>query len=437
MQRLTLTRERIGELAIALRGEPGDDERLRSTVSEIISRVRESGDEAVVELTRKFDDPSFEVERLRVPAETIAAAARAVPETLMDSLRLAAENVRLFHQHELRGDWTAPMRQNQMLGQRLIPVNRAGLYIPGGGAEYPTTVIMTAVPAQVAGVGEIYICTPQVAGGEVSQAVLAAASMLGITEIYRVGGAQAVAAMAYGTSTIGAADVICGPGNRYVAEAKRQVYGRVGVDNLAGPSEVLILADETAAADLIAADLLAQAEHGSGAIAVMACWSEALLQAVEEAVQSTARDLEMEESLLDRISLVMVEDEQPQQVAVEFSNAFAPEHLQVHTEQPEQLIHEITAAGAVFLGEDICTAYGDYIVGTNHVLPTAGTARFASALSVENFLKKVAVVSLIPDTISELTPPLVEMARVEGLKAHALAAELRLERFGAAPADED
>jgi histidinol dehydrogenase len=437
VQRLTLTRESIAKQALSLRGEPGDDAKLRATVAEIISRVREDGDEALIELNRKFDDPSFEAERLRVPADKIAAAAEAASEALMESLKLAAENVRLFHQHELRGDWTAPMRQSQMLGQRLIPVSRAGLYIPGGGAEYPTTVLMTAVPALVAGVGEIFICTPQVAGGEVSQAVLAAASMLGITEIYRVGGAQAVAAMAYGTATIRAADVICGPGNRYVAEAKRQVYGRVGVDNLAGPSEVLILADETAAADLIAADLLAQAEHGSGAIAVMVCWTGELMDAVAAEVAALASKLEMDEAKLDRISLVMVEDGDPQRLAVEFSNAFAPEHLQIHTEQPEQLVHEITAAGAVFLGEDVCTAYGDYIIGTNHVLPTAGTARFASALSVENFLKKVAVVSLIPDTISELTPPLIEMAQVEGLRAHALAAELRLERFGTPPVEED
>jgi histidinol dehydrogenase len=437
LQRLKLKRAEIDRLSLSLRGEPGEDAELRRTVAAIIDSVRELGDEALVKYTRELDDPSFDAERLRVPVETIARAETEAPETLMESLKLAAENIRLFHQHELRGDWTAPMRQSQMLGQRYIPMGRAGLYVPGGGAAYPSTVLMTVVPAQVAGVKEIFICTPPAAGGEVSPAVMAAASLLGVSEIYRVGGAQAIAAMAHGTETIRSADVICGPGNRYVAEAKRQVYGRVGIDSLAGPSEVLILADGTASADLIAADLLAQVEHGSGAIAVLICWSEELADAVAAGAKETARELGMDEQLLDGISLVMVEDGDPQQLAVDFSNRFAPEHLQIHTEQPEQLIHEITAAGAVFLGEDVCTAYGDYIIGSNHVLPTAGTARFASALSVENFLKKVAVISLIPATISVLTPPLVEIARVEGLKAHARAAELRMQRFGIQPDEED
>lgn len=426
-------------LAARLRGQPGEDEGLRYRVEEIITLVRERGDAALVDFTRKFDCEDFTEDRLKVPEEEIRAAHDAAPAELLEALTLAAENIRMFHQHEMRGGWTASMRQSQMLGQRVIPVDRAGLYVPGGGAAYPSTVLMTAIPAQVAGVGEIFICTPPGADCSINNAVLAAAALLEITEIYRVGGAQAIAAMAYGTQAVRPADVICGPGNIYVTEAKRQVYGRVGLDGLAGPSEVLIIADNAADPNLIAADLLAQVEHGSGALAVLVCWSAELEEAVQERVEDLAVELDMDMALLERISIVFIEAPaggDPLDRAIAFSNAFAPEHLQVHTEQPEQVVHEITCAGAVFLGEDVCTAYGDYIVGSNHVLPTAGTARFSSALSVENYLRKVAVISLIPATISELTGPLEVIARTEGLKAHARAAELRLKKFGAPPEEE-
>lgn len=437
LQRYNLTDDLSG-LAAELRGQPGEDEGLRFRVEEIISRVRDSGDAALVEYTRKFDCDSFTADRLRVPPEEITAAVEAADEELMESLKLAAENVRLFHQHEMRGSWTAAMRQSQMLGQRMIPVDRAGLYVPGGGASYPSTVLMTAVPAQVAGVGEIFICTPPGADGNVNAAVLAAAGLLGITEVYRVGGAQAVAAMAFGTDSIRPGDVICGPGNVYVTEAKRQVYGRVGLDGLAGPSEVLIIADESADPELIAADLLAQVEHGSGAVAVLVCWTEELAPAVASKIDIMAAELQIDAARLQNISVVMIDaaGEEALDRAVAFSNAFAPEHLQLHTLQPEKALHDITCAGAVFLGEDVCTAYGDYIAGSNHVLPTGGTARFSSALSVENYLRKVAVISLIPASISELTAPLTHIARAEGLKAHAMAAELRLSRFGVPDGDE-
>lgn len=437
MKRLTLTEGSIEELAVSLRGEPGDDRQLRKTVAEIIGQVRARGDEALVEYTDRFDSAGFDAARLQVAPEQIQKAVDSAPEPLMAALKLAAENIRLYHQHELKGDWTAPMRQNQMLGQRMLPVRRAGLYVPGGGADYPSTVLMSVIPAQVAEVREIAICTPPGPGGDVSHSVLAAAGMLGVEEVYRVGGAQAVAALAYGTDTITHTDVICGPGNIYVTEAKRQVFGRVGLDSLAGPSEVLIIADEEAEPSLIAADLLAQVEHGSGAIAVLACWSEALIDSVADAVEGLCQELNLDTALLDQVYLVMAKAEEPLDLCVSFSNHFAPEHLQIHTEQPEQVVHEITAAGAVFLGEDVCTAYGDYIIGTNHVLPTSGTARFASALSVDDFQRKVAVVSLIPETVRELTPSLVEIAGVEGLRAHARAAELRQQRFAPPPEEED
>jgi histidinol dehydrogenase len=437
LRRHNLTKDNIPDLVKTLRGAPGEDDQLRDLVDGIIGRVRREGDEALVSLTREFDCPDFSLDQLRVPPEEIEAATLSASAELMEALKMAAENVRLFHQHEMRGSWTAAMRHSQMLGQRMIPVDRAGLYVPGGGAAYPSTVLMTVIPAQVAGVSEIFICTPPGADGQVNQAVLAAAGLLGVSEIYRVGGAQAVAAMAFGTPTIRSSDVIVGPGNIFVTEAKRQVYGRVGLDSLAGPSEVIIIASASAQPDLIAIDLLAQVEHGSGAIAVLVCSSEELAAAVEALVFSQAKSLGIDSALLDQISLVLTTGDDPISVAIDFSNEFAPEHLQIHTEHPEQEIHEITAAGAVFLGEDVCTAYGDYIAGSNHVLPTAGTARFGSALSVENFLRKVAVISLIPAAISELTPPLMEIARTEGLMAHARAAELRLEKFGLPTSEEE
>ena len=436
LRRHNLTKDNIPDLVKALRGAPGEDDQLRELVDGIIGRVRREGDEALVSLTREFDCPGFSLDQLRVPLEEIEAATLSAPAELMEALKMAAENVRLFHQHEMRGSWTAAMRHSQMLGQRMIPVDRAGLYVPGGGAAYPSTVLMTVIPAQVAGVREIFICTPPGNDGQVNQAVMAAAGLLGVTEMYRLGGAQAVAAMAFGTAAIRSSDVIVGPGNIFVTEAKRQVYGRVGIDSLAGPSEVVIIASASAQSDLIAIDLLAQVEHGSGAIAVLVCPSAELADDVEARVFSEAGKMGMDSALLDRISLVIAGGSDPIGLAIDFSNAFAPEHLQIHTEHPEQEVHEITAAGAVFLGEDVCTAYGDYIAGSNHVLPTAGTARFGSALSVENFLRKVAVISLIPAAIGELTPPLMEIARTEGLMAHARAAELRLEKFGP-PTSED
>lgn len=425
-----LTPENIAAVAASLRAAPAGGEELKRRVAEIIGRVREGGDSALLELTRELDCPGFSAASLKVAPAEFEAARAAVSDSLMEALKTAAENIRLFHQHEMRGGWTATMRQNQMLGQRLIPVDRAGLYVPGGKADYPSSVLMTVVPAQVAGVKEIFICTPPDSRAGTSSAVLAAASMLGIEDVYRVGGAQAVAAMAWGTESIRPADVICGPGNVFVTEAKRQAYGQVGLDSLAGPSEVLIIADEQATPELIAADMLAQVEHGSGAGAILVCWSEALAGRVEADLARLGAELEIAADRQSNVAVVMVDDADPLGVAIAFSNRYGPEHLQVHTAHPEQVIHEITCAGAVFLGEEACTAYGDYIIGSNHVLPTGGAARFDSALSVENFLRKVAVISLIPETITRLTPPLVEIARAEGLRAHALAAELRERLFG-------
>ncbi|MHB1002556.1 MAG: histidinol dehydrogenase [Thermoleophilia bacterium] len=439
MRRYQLNPENFSEIAAALRGpasEEGRQAEMEATVRGIIEQVRETGDQALVELNQRFDCPQFTTGMLTVPPEEITAALENSRPELVAALQLAADNIRFFHQHEMRGGWNSMMRQGQMLGQRMIPVDRVGLYVPGGGAIYPSSVLMTAIPAQVAGVKDLFICTPPDAEGRISEAVLAAAGLLEIDEVYRVGGAQAVAAMAYGTDTIKPADVVCGPGNIYVTEAKRQVYGQVGIDSLAGPSEVLIIADNSALPKLIAIDLLAQVEHGSGAISAAVCGSEHQAAAVEKNIRLLAAELGIDEALVAGISIVNMDaGADPLDLAIAFSNFFGPEHLQIHTEQPEQDVHEVNCAGAVFLGEKACTAYGDYIAGSNHVLPTGGSARFTSSLSVDNFMRKVAVISLIPQAITELTPSLVEIASIEGLKAHARAAELRQELF-TEPAEE-
>lgn len=439
MQRYELKKEDFAAIADSLRRfaeAEGADDDLERRVREIVTRVREEGDSALVDLTCEFDCPEFSEGELRVPPEAIAAAAEGSRPELIEALKLAADNIRFFHQHEMRGDWNAMMRQSQMLGQRIIPVGRVGLYVPGGGASYPSSVLMTAIPAQVAGVKDLFICTPPDSEGRVHPSVLAAAALLEIDEIYRVGGAQAVAAMAFGTATIPPADVVCGPGNVFVTEAKRQVYGQVGIDSLAGPSEVLIIADSSAAPQLVAVDLLAQVEHGSGAISAAICASERQADAVEESIRGLSTEIGIADELVERISLIVGgEDAGALALAMDFSNYFGPEHLQLHTEQPEQDVNAITCAGAVFLGEKACTAYGDYIAGSNHVLPTGGSARFTSSLSVDNFLRKVAVISLIPQAIDALTPSLVEIAGTEGLDAHARAAQMRRELF--APAEED
>ncbi|RJQ43697.1 MAG: histidinol dehydrogenase [Gaiellales bacterium] len=432
MQHYRLTTENIDEVLADLRagGAESAPAELEAVVAEIIGRVREEGDQALIDYNRRFDCPDFTGDMLAVPPEETAAALEQAPGALVEALKLAADNIRFFHQHEMRGGWNSMMRQSQMLGQRMMPVDRVGLYVPGGGASYPSSVLMTAIPAQVAGVRDLFICTPPDSRGNINSAVLAAAALLEIDEVYRVGGAQAVAAMAFGTDAIHPADVVCGPGNVFVTEAKRQVYGQVGIDGLAGPSEVLIIADESARPELIAIDLLAQVEHGSGAIAAVVCWSEKKAAAVEEILGMQAAELGIPAEQVERAAIITIEGaEDPLALAIAFSNRFGPEHLQIHTDQPEQDVHDVTCAGAVFLGENTCTAYGDYIAGSNHVLPTGGSARFTSGLSVDNFMRKVAVISLIPQAIAELTPSLEEIAGTEGLKAHARAARMRQELF--------
>lgn len=414
-----------------LRPDEASGKGVARVVADLLEAVRIRGDDGLVEATIRLDWPGATVAGLRVPEGDLSAAYERLDPGLREALALARENCSWFHRHELRADWEAAAPQGQRLGIRYLPVERAGLYVPGGLGAYTSTVIMNAVPATVAGVGSLFICTPPGRDGTVNESVLAAAHLMGIDEVYRVGGAQSVGAMAYGTETIRRADVICGPGNAYVTEAKRQVFGVVGIDGLAGPSEVVIVADEHADARLVAADMLAQEEHGSGASAVLIAPSEAFCR-VAEAETRALRGSRGGEA--GRLHAFYPEPGEPfGALAQAFVNAYAPEHLELHLADAREFLERVTAAGAVFLGAHTPTAFGDYIAGSNHVLPTGGAARFSSPLSVDTFMRRSLVVEVPPDAAALLTPHLARIARSEGFEFHRVSAELRVGREPGGP----
>lgn len=407
-------------------------------VADIIQAVCSRGDAALVELTARFDWPLARPEALRVPEAELAQADRELDPNLRRALLVARENCTWFHRHERRSGWREEGPYGQVLGIRYVPVERAGLYVPGGLGAYASTVIMNVVPAQVAGVRELFICTPPGRDGRVNASVLAAAHLLGVSEVYRVGGAQAVAAMAYGTESIRRADVICGPGNAYVLEAKRQVFGVVGIDGLAGPSEVVVVADDDARPEWVAADLLAQEEHGSGAQAVLVGPSASFCREVAEAV-ARLRSLGSETGPADSGSpryepgsganlhaFHPAAGEDFWVLAAAVVNEYAPEHLELHLRDPRGFAERVTAAGALFLGDRTPTAFGDYVAGSNHVLPTGGSARFAGPLSVDTFLRASSLVELGDGAVRALTPHLSLLAQSEGFGFHRISAELRI-----------
>jgi histidinol dehydrogenase len=403
--------------ALLARPDAGSDD-LRAAVAAIVAEVRARGDEAVREFTRRFDgcDPP-----LRLPADAAAQALQSIPAELRDALELAADQIRGWHSAQTHApNANGYERRGVRVRELVVPVDRAGCYVPGGRAVYPSTVLMTAIPARVADVGEIALCVPPGSDGRVPTVTLAAAALAGVDAVHPVGGAQAIAAMAYGTESIPAVDVIVGPGNAYVAEAKRQVAGLVGIDSLAGPSEVAIVVDDTAAPDVVAADLLAQAEHGPGGAAVVITWSEDVAEAVDRAVaeslERTARRDDAAATLSSGGRIVLVDDAAH---AVDVANAIAPEHLQLMCADAEQLVARVRHAGAVFVGTDASAVLGDYVAGVNHVLPTAGTARFASALRVADFQREIHVVSADAAALAQVGPAAVLLADTEGLHAHA------------------
>jgi len=420
------------------RGGPGDGDAaaVESTVADIITAVRARGDDALVEFTNRFDHREVTcAAQLEVPRSTIDAAfdafaaESAESKEVADALRKAAARITDYHRREAAespGDWHLDEADGTQLGRRVSALARVGVYVPGGQAAYPSSVLMTVIPAKVAGVGEVVMATPA-AGGALNRAVLAAASLAGVDRVFTVGGAQAVAALAFSTASVPGVDKIVGPGNRYVAEAKRQVFGQVGIDMPAGPSEVVVVCDATADADWAALDLFAQAEHDADAQAIAITDSAEFAARLSVTInrhlpRMQRRDI-IAQSLASHGAIITVTDLAE---AVEVANRIAPEHLELMVARPRELIARVQNAGAIFVGRHSAEALGDYCAGPNHVLPTAGAARFASPLGVGDFRKASSVIDLSATGAREMAAIASVLARAEGLQAHAIAAEYRL-----------
>lgn len=400
-----------------------------ATVKEILADVRARGDDAVRDLTERFD--GTRPEALRVAPEAIASAVEEIDPQLRSALETAAAGIRHFHEQQLVPDHTYERDGIMVVGRR-VPVDRAGCYVPGGRAIYPSTVLMTAVPARVAGVGQVVLCVPPDRTGVVPAPTLAAAAIAEVDEVYAIGGAQAIGAMAYGTASVRPVDVIVGPGNVYVALAKREVNGIVGVpSSFPGPSEVVVIADQTAPPDLAAVDVILQAEHGPGGLAWLISWSEAVLDSIcaeiNAQVATAPRRADIESTFAEGGYAVLCDS--PEQ-AMAVSNLIAPEHLELMTEDPQALAKLVRHAGAVFCGPWSPASVGDYLAGPSHVLPTDGTARFGSALTVSDFQKDVHVVTLTEAALIQAAPVVATIARAEGLEAHADSVLRRLRRNG-------
>jgi histidinol dehydrogenase len=407
----------------------GRDPKLLETVGAIIQDVRDRDDDAVIDYTAKFDGVELTYADLRVSEETLRSSAARVDECFLRALRLAIKNVRTFHEQQVEKSWECSPAPGVSLGQRITPLGRVGLYVPGGTAAYPSSVVMNVVPAQVAGVNRIVVVTPPRALAE-SPAIAATLLELNVTEVYRVGGAQAIAALAFGTETIPRVDKIVGPGNKYVAAAKKLVFGSVGIDAIAGPSEIVIIADETARADFLAADLLAQAEHGEDASAILFTTSESLAGAVAGEVQRQAQSLPRREivaSSLKNYGAIIVLETLDEVCAV-VNYGIAPEHLEIVTVDDEGVAAKIRNAGAIFFGQYTPEAVGDYLAGPNHVLPTSGTARFMSALGVYDFVKRTSTLRYSASAFDAVANSISVLAEAEGLAAHARSATIRKQR---------
>lgn len=394
------------------------------TVRAILADVAARGDEALLESGRRFDCPTLE--SLTVTEAEIDEAIASLPAEVLETIKTCAENIAHYHRRQVREGFSERKENGCVIGQRILPLERVGVYVPGGTASYPSTVLMNVIPAAIAGVPEIFVTTPAGRDGKVAAPILAAARIAGATRVFKCGGASAIAALAYGTETIPAVEKITGPGNIYVALAKREVFGRVGIDMIAGPSEILVIADETADPEYVAADLLSQAEHDRLAASILICTSldfaEKVAAAVERQLEKLPRADIARESIETngRIAVVSSLSE-----AAELSNDIAPEHLELAVADPFALLPLIKSAGSVFLGSFTPESLGDYYAGPNHTLPTSGSARFASPLSVDDFIKKSSFIYYTQDAISSASVDIARFARLEGLEAHARAAEIR------------
>ncbi|WP_372237748.1 histidinol dehydrogenase [Paenibacillus sp. P46E] len=399
-------------------------------VKEIVADIKKEGDAALLRYTERFDGAALTAAQLRVTADELQAAYGRVEESFVTAIRAAAANIRAFHARQKRNSWMDLQPDGTILGQIIRPLKRVGVYVPGGKAAYPSSVLMNVIPAQIAGVPEIVMVTPPSTGGTegIDPYILVAAAEAGVNEIYRVGGAQAIAALAFGTESIVPVDKICGPGNIYVALAKREVYGAVDIDSIAGPSEIVVLADDTAEAAYVAADLLSQAEHDEMASAILVTPSQRLAEAVAAEVERQLRELPREaiaRASVDNYGAIIVVESLAEGISV--VNRLAPEHLEVVTEDPMGLLGSIENAGAIFLGPYSSEPVGDYFAGPNHIIPTNGTARFSSPVDVDDFIKKSSLIYYSKEALLKDGATIIELARREGLEGHARAIEVRLQ----------
>lgn len=396
------------------------------TVSEIIADVRKRGDTALYEYSEKFDNAKLT--SLEVSDEEFDEAQRSVDAEFLKILRDAAENIKRFHGEQVRNGFTIKGERGEILGQRIIPIEKVGLYVPGGTAAYPSTVLMDAIPAKLAGCSEIVMVTPPNKEGKVSAPILAAAKIAGITKVFKIGGAQAIAALAYGTDSVPRVYKIVGPGNAYVAEAKKQVFGQVSIDMIAGPSEILVIADGKSNAGNVAADMLSQAEHDRFASAVLVTDSAELAEKVRDEIERQLPLLEREEiaraSIENNGKIIVAEDFDK---VIEISNEIAPEHLELCVDEPFDMLEKVKNAGSVFLGRFCPEALGDYFAGPNHTLPTSGTAKFSSPLSVDDFVKRSQFIYYPKEAFESVVLSVDRFAREEGLTGHGRSATIRLE----------
>lgn len=415
------------QLQALLAYEDEQDASIEETCRTILHAIRHKGDAALLSYTQQFDGLAHtQAHQLEIPASALQQALDGLPSEQRTALETAAQRIRDYHEHQRQSDWTYTEANGTQLGQRITPLDRVGLYVPGGKAAYPSSVLMNAIPAKVAGVPELIMVTPT-PQGERNQLVLAAAALGGVDRVFAIGGAQAIAALAYGTETIPAVDKIVGPGNAYVAEAKRRVFGTVGIDMIAGPSEILIISDGSVSAQWMAMDLFSQAEHDELAQAILIATDEGFLDAVQAEIENLLPTMPradiIRQSLADRGALILV-DHLDQACAI--ANQIAPEHLEIATQEPDYCLERIRHAGAIFLGPYSSEALGDYCAGPNHVLPTAQTARFSSPLGVYDFQKRSSVIRMSHTGAQTLGPIAATLAEGEGLQAHAQSARLRI-----------
>ena len=411
-----------------LKRSPNSYGQFEQTVNDIITQVRERGDEALFEYTKKFDKCEINQQTIKVTDREIAEAYEKVEPELVKVMKKSAENITRFHQKQLHNSWMVPEENGTLLGQKITPIAISGVYVPGGKAAYPSSVLMNVLPAKVAGVSRIIMTTPPGADGKVNPGTLVAADIAGVSEIYKVGVAQAIAAMAFGTESIPRVNKITGPGNIFVALAKKACFGFVSIDSIAGPSEILVLADETANPRFVAADLLSQAEHDEMASAILITTSKELAENVSDEVEQFTRQLSREEIIrksLNNYGYILVAENMDQ--AIDAENEIASEHLEILTKNPYETMTKIKNAGAIFLGEYSSEPLGDYFAGPNHILPTNGTAKFFSPLNVDDFLKKTSIISYSRDALKEVHKDIELFAEKEGLTAHANSIKVRFE----------